>query len=89
MNMRKLMTMSGEEKVVQTTLSREEYERLRRLAEIEGESLKETLRAAATAYVREQSSPDPDDPFFAYEADGTTGEELSAADVDEYLYGEE
>lgn len=83
------MDMAGDEKVVQTTLPREEYERLRAVAEGEGRSLKETLRTAATEYVRERSSPDPDDPFFSYEADGTTGERLSAAAVDEYLYGED
>lgn len=83
------MDMSSDEKVVQTTLPREEYELLCRIAEDEDESLKETLRNAATEYVRQQSKPDPDDPFFAYEADGTTGEQVSAAKTDEYLYGEE
>lgn len=30
---------------------------------------------------------DADDPLFRYEPDGTTDEEVSAADADDYLYG--
>lgn len=83
------MAMSTDEKVVQTTLSREEYERLRRIADAEGQSLKETLRSAASEYVRARATPTPDDPFFAYEAEGSSGEDVSATEVDEYLYGED
>lgn len=82
------MNMSSDEKVVQTTLSRDEYERLRRVAEASDRSLKETLRIAARQFVRDESVPDPDDPFFAHDPEGSVGETLSAADVDEYLYGE-
>lgn len=78
--------MNSEETVVETTLSSAAYERLRRLAEASDRSIEETLRSAAREYVRERLPHDPDDPFFSYEAEGTTGEELSAANVDEYLY---
>lgn len=83
------MTMSSDEKVVQTTLRREEYDLLCSVAEDEGMSIKETLRDAATQYARARSRPDPDDPLFAYEPDGSTGESLSATRTDEYLYDED
>lgn len=81
--------MSSDAKVVQTELSSAEYERLRRVADQEDKSLKELLRDAATEYTRTHGELDPEDPLFQYEPDGTTGESLSAAKTDEYLYGEE
>lgn len=89
MNMESDMAMGSDGKVVQTVLSPEEYERLRRVAEQEEKSLKELLRDAATEYTRTHAELDADDPLFDYEPEGTTDEEVSAADADEYLYGDE
>ena len=89
MDMESDMAMSSDAKVVQTELSAEEYEQLRRVAEQEEKSLKELLREAATEYTRSHSELDPDDPLFRYEPSGTTGETVSAREADDYLYGEE
>lgn len=88
MIMTRYMAMSSDAKVVQTELSTEEYERLRRVAEQEDKSLKELLRDAAAEYTRTHGELDPDDPLFRYDPSGTTGEDVSAANTDEYLYGD-
>lgn len=75
---------SKAEKVVQTTLSEEEYERLRGVAEEEGKSLKQVLRDAAGEYVAKHYAVDPEDPLFVAEA--FEGEETDAAETDSYLY---
>lgn len=80
--------MSTDDKVVQTELSPDEYDRIRRVADREDKSLKETLRDAAVEYARSHSALDAADPFFAYDPDGSTGDSLSAHETDEYLYDE-
>jgi len=75
---------SAREKVVQTTLGREEYERLRDVAEEEGKSLKQVLRDALNQYVESHYGVDPEDPLFV--AETFEGEETDAADTDRYLY---
>lgn len=83
------MAIDGEDKVVQTELSRETYERLCRVAEREDRTIKGVVGDAIEAYVRRQETPDADDPFFSYEPPADVeGPELSAAEADEYLYGD-
>lgn len=81
------MSMSSDEKVVQTRLDPGEYERLRQVAEQEEKPLKEVLREAALAYADSHVQPDPDDPLFTVDPPDGDGEELSASDADDYLYG--
>ncbi|WP_440770521.1 ribbon-helix-helix protein, CopG family [Natronorubrum sp. DTA28] len=80
---------TNDETVVQTALSADEYERFRSIAEREGKTLKEALRAAATEYVTEREQPDPDDPFFSYDPPRDDGEAVTATKTDDYLYGDE
>lgn len=90
MNMRAVMSMDSDEKVVQTRLGKDEYERLRRVADAEGLSLREALRRAATEFTATHGRHDPEDPFFAAIPDDTTdAEELTATETESYLYGEE
>lgn len=91
MNMRNIMSMDSDGKVVQTRLGTDEYERLRRVADAEGLSLKEALRRAATEFAATHARHDPDDPFFAEMPDEgeVDGEDLTATETESYLYGEE
>lgn len=82
------MAMSSDGKVVQTELAPAEYERLRQVARQEDKPLKEVLRQAALAYVDTHVAPDPNDPFFTLEPPAGDGEEVSASDADEFLYGD-
>lgn len=85
------MSMDSEETVVQTRLGPEEYDRLRRVAESEGISLREALRRAAEEYTASHGQHDPDDPFFAGgpESDDDAEGDLTATETETYLYGEE
>jgi hypothetical protein len=91
MNMSGFMSMDSEETVVQTRLEADEYDRLKRVAEAEGISLKEALKRAAIAYTSAHGQHDPDDPFFAGGPDSPDGgdENLTATETETYLYGEE
>lgn len=82
------MSMSSDGKVVQTKLPIAEYEQLREVAEQEGKPLKTVLREAALAYADAHMAPDPDDPLFTAEAPEGDGKRVSAADADDYLYGD-
>ena len=89
MEMNRSMSIDTDFKVVQTQLDLREYERLRRVADEEGLSLKEVLRRAATEFVDRHERHDPTDPFFAGPDPDVEGEDsLSAAETDEYLYGD-
>lgn len=83
--------MDSDETVVQTRLGKDEYERLRRVADAEGLSLKEALRRAATEFTTTHGRHDPDDPFFDEMPDdeATGSEDLTATETESYLYGEE
>lgn len=90
MDMEKNMATEGEDKVVQTELPRETYERLRRVAEREDRTLKAVVSDAVEEYVRRAETPDADDPFFNYDPPtDVESPELAADRVDEYLYGDE
>ncbi|MDY7081871.1 MAG: hypothetical protein SXQ77_05555, partial [Halobacteria archaeon] len=71
------------EKVVQTELPHEEYERLRKIAEEEDVSLKDALREAAKEYSDRHMKYDSDDPLFNVEPG--KGKETDAEKTDEYL----
>jgi hypothetical protein len=87
------MSMDSEETVVQTELESDEYDRLKRVAEDEGISLKEALKRAALAYTSAHGRHDPEDPFFAGEPepcdDTDEDEDLTARKTETYLYGGE
>lgn len=70
--------------VVQTEVSREEYRRLEKLAELEERSLKEILREAARDYSDRHLEYDPDDPLFTVEP-GSGDVETDARNLDERL----
>lgn len=90
MDMEVAMDMgTNDETVVQTSLSADEYERFRAIAEREGKTLKEALKEAATEYVATREQPDPDDPFFSYEPPEDGEGSVTATKTDEYLYGDE
>lgn len=89
MDMEVAMGMSSDDKtVVQTALSREDYERFRSIAKREGKTLKAALEEAAKEYAATRDRPDPDDPFFSYEPTDRDGESVTATKTDEYLYGD-
>jgi len=82
------MSMSSD-KVVQTELPENEYERLARIAEREDKSLKQLLREAANEYTSRHEEIDMSDPFFEVSVGEGSGEENKTAEkTDEYLYGE-
>jgi predicted DNA-binding protein len=81
------MYMSKSEKVVQTELPEEEYERLTRIAEKEDKSLKQLLREAANEYTNRHEEIDFDDPFFQADVGESGTDEKTAKKTDEYLYG--
>ena len=86
-----MSTDATDTKVVQTEVPREEYERLRKLAEQKGISLKEVLREAARAYGDRHLAYDATDPLFTV-TPGDGHAETDARDVDERLartYGED
>ncbi|XGI83671.1 ribbon-helix-helix protein, CopG family [Halorutilales archaeon Cl-col2-1] len=80
--------MPSSEKVVQTELPEEEYDRLARIAEKEDKSLKKLLREAANEYTSRHEEIDPEDPFFSVEVGESSKGEKTAKKTDEYLYGE-
>jgi len=80
--------MSSDEKVVQTKLPQAEYERLRKVADEEGEPLKTVLREAIVAYTDSHVRPDPNDPVFTADPPHEDVEAVSAAKTDVYLYGD-
>jgi len=80
------MYMSKSEKVVQTELPEEEYERLARIAEKENKSLKQLLREAANEYTSRHEEIDLNDPFFQVEVGESGADEKTAKKTDEYLY---
>lgn len=77
-------TEPRETKVVQTELDRGAYERLRRVAEQEGMSLKRAVREAIDEYVRRQLRFDHDDPLFDV-TPGSGDRETDARATDDYL----
>lgn len=79
-----MSTDTTDTKVVQTEVPREEYERLRKLAEQEGVSLKELLREAARAYGDQHLAYDATDPLFTV-TPGDGSVETDAREVDERL----
>jgi len=83
--------MSKSNKVVQTELPEEEYERLVQVAEKEGKSLKQLLREAAGEYTRKHQEIDMTDPFFEVDVGDSSEreDEKTAEKTDEYLYGDE
>lgn len=86
------MSMDSGETVVQTRLDSDEYDRLKRVADDEGISLKEALKRAALEYTSAHGRHDPGDPFFAGEPeprDDDEDEDLTATKTETYLYGEE
>ncbi|WP_135664067.1 hypothetical protein [Halorhabdus rudnickae] len=82
------MSTDADAKVVQTRLTEQEYEQLRRVADQEGLPLKEVLRRAAIEFSKRQEKHDPEDPFFAEQVPEVADEEssLTATKTDEYLY---
>ena len=85
--MRNIMATDADAKVVQTRLTEQEYERLRRVADQEGLPLKEVLRRAAVEFSKRQEKHDPDDPFFAGDVPAADDESsLTATKTDDYLY---
>lgn len=86
--MNRYMSMSSDTKVVQTRLDRSEYERLQDVADQEDKPLKEVLREAVLAYTDAHVRPDPDDPLFTVDPPAGDGDDLSASDTDDYLYGD-
>lgn len=79
----------GDEKIVQTALSQEEYRRFARVAEEEGLTIKEAAARALLSFVAERERPDPDDPLVTFHErhEHPDGPPTSADDVDELLYG--
>ena len=75
------------EKVVQTELSRSEYERLREVSTRKNISLKEALRQAVEEWVRQQT-PMEADPLFSLEPKDT-GVETDSSSLDKELYGKQ
>lgn len=71
-------------KIIQTEVSRSEYERLQKLAEQEGYSLKRLLREAAREYGDRHLQYDPDDPLFTA-TPAESQAETDARDVDDRL----
>lgn len=82
------MSSDTASKVVQTRLTEQEYEQLRRVAEQEDLPLKEVLRKAAMEFSKRQEKHDPEDPFFSGSVPESTDDEesLTATKTDEYLY---
>ena len=82
------MSMSSD-KVVQTELPENEYERLARIAEREDKSLKQLLREAANEYTSRHEEIDMSDPFFEVSVGEASDDERETAEkTDEYLYDE-
>lgn len=79
-------TEPRERKVVQTELDREAYERLRRVADEHGVSLKRAVREAIAMYVQRHLRLTRDDPLFEATA-GSGDRDTDARDTDEYLAG--
>jgi len=75
------------EKVVQTELSRSEYERLREVSTRKQISLKEALRQAIEEWVRQQTPMDADALFSLEPKD--TGVETDSGSIDKELYGKQ
>ncbi|MCW4013450.1 MAG: hypothetical protein NWF07_10735 [Candidatus Bathyarchaeota archaeon] len=73
------------EKVVQTELSRTEYERLKEVSTRKKISLKEALRQAVEEWIRHQTPIDTD-PLFRLEPKDT-GVETDSSSLDKELYG--
>jgi hypothetical protein len=73
------------EKVVQTELSRSEYERLKKVSTHKKISLKEALRQAVEEWVRRETPIDTD-PLFRLEPKDT-GVETDSSSLDKELYG--
>jgi len=83
--------MSESDKVVQTELPKEEYERLARVAKKEEKSLKQLLREAASEYTRRHQEIDMSDPFFKIDVGNSSkkNDDKAAEKTDEYLYDDE
>jgi hypothetical protein len=77
------------DKVVQTELSENEYERFARIAEREDKSLKQLLREAANEYTSRHEEIDMSDPFFEVSVGEASDDERKTAEkTDEHLYDE-
>jgi len=76
-----------DEKVVQTTLTGEEYERLKEATRKTGKSIKEAVREAILTWSEEKSGIHGDDPIFKLKPVSYRDERASER-VDEILYGE-
>jgi len=74
-------------KVVQTTLTGEEYERLKEATRRTGKNIKEAVREAILTWSEEKSGIHGDDPIFKLKA-VSYGSERASERVDEMLYGE-
>jgi hypothetical protein len=80
------MGMPSSERVVQTELSEEEYEKFVRIAEKEDKSLKQLLREAANEYTSRHEEIDMSDPFFEASFVEASEEKKTAEETDEHLY---
>lgn len=80
---------SDKRKVVQTTLTRDEYELLADTLSKRGMTIQEGLRKAALELVESSSKVDPNDPFFRIKPSRSGGPSDLSTKHDIYLYGEE
>ena len=77
--------MSREKKVVQTTLTRDEYDLLTEALSKKGLNIQDGLRKAVLAMVDSNFEIDPNDPFFKTKVAGRGPRDLSGSH-DRYLY---
>jgi hypothetical protein len=77
--------MPSNKKVVQTQLTKDEYDLFVEAVSKKGMSLQEGLRKAALAVVTSNFEVDPKDPFF--KARSSRGKRDLSANHDRYLYG--
>lgn len=79
--------MHEDMKVVQTSLTMEEYEALREVLEKRGMTIREGLRKAALRVITEELKIDPNDPFFTGKPHVGSGLRDASTQHDKYLYG--
>jgi len=78
--------MPDSAKVVQTTLTRDEYDLLKDALSKRGMSIQEGLRKAALAVVDSDFEIDPNDPFFKTKSSSSRGVRDLSTNHDGYLY---
>ncbi|MGI0079648.1 MAG: hypothetical protein ACRECH_08485 [Nitrososphaerales archaeon] len=81
--------MPSYRKVVQTTLTREEYDLLIDALSKRGMNIQEGLRKAALALVDSDFKINPNDPFFKIRAGSSGGMRDLSVNHDKYLYQRE